>query len=59
MSFQTLIAALLGVVALFMLMVLLGGAPGVPEIVIFWLLVLSLVGYYFWSRRNRGSEVPR
>ena len=59
MSFQTLIAALLGVVALFMLMVLLGGAPGVPEIVIFWLLVLSLVGYYFRSRRNRGSEVPR
>ena len=59
MSFQTLIAALLGVVALFMLMVLLGGAPGVPEMVIFWLLVLGLVCYYFWSRRNRGSEVPR
>ena len=59
MSFQNLIVALLGVGALFMLMMLLGGAPGVVEMVIFWVLVLGPVGYYFWSRRRRGSEVSR
>ena len=49
MSFQNLIVALLGVGALFMLMMLLGGAPGVVEMVIFWVLVLGLVGYYFYA----------
>lgn len=49
MKFSTFLVAQVGWWTFYMLFILIAGPPGMPEVVAFYIVVVALCVYFFWT----------